>query len=295
MTNGADAGRAPSGDPYRDAGVRSFAGLTLSRTLVMGVINVTPDSFFDGGKTLDVDAAIARGLSMLDEGADIIDVGGESTRPGAAPVCAQEQIARVVPVIRELSRAGALVSVDTRHAAVMRSALEFGAKIVNDITALTGDPASLGLVKQAEASVILMHMQGDPSTMQRAPRYQDAAREVHDWLAERAAACATAGIPWERIALDPGIGFGKTLAHNLDIIRRLEEYATLRCALVIGVSRKGLIGRLSRGEPPSQRLPGSLAAALAAVQRGVNIVRVHDVAETRQALAVWSAIAEAGL
>jgi dihydropteroate synthase len=260
----------------------------------MGVVNVTPDSFSDGGETLDTRAAIARGLKMLDEGADIIDVGGESTRPGASPIQSADEIARVAPVILALSRAGAVVSVDTRHAAVMRAALENGAKIINDITALTGDPGAIGLVGGSNASVLLMHMQGEPSTMQLAPHYEDAAREVRDWLAGRVAACEAAGIQRDRVAVDPGIGFGKTTSHNLDIIAELDEYATLECALAIGVSRKSFIGRLSRGEQPKERLAGSLAAALAAVQRGADIVRVHDVAETRQALEVWHAIAEAG-
>jgi dihydropteroate synthase len=260
----------------------------------MGVVNVTPDSFSDGGETLDTRAAVARGLKMLDEGADIIDVGGESTRPGASPVQPADEIARVAPVVLALSGAGAVVSVDTRRAAVMRAAIGNGARIVNDITALTGDPASIGVVTRTNVSVILMHMQGKPSTMQLAPHYEDAAHEVRDWLAGRVAACDAAGIPRDRVAVDPGIGFGKTTSHNLDIIAKLDEYAMLGCALAIGVSRKSFIGRLSGGEQPKERLAGSLAAVLAAVQRGAHIVRVHDVAETRQALSVWRAIAEAG-
>ena len=176
----------------------------------------------------------------------------------------------------------------------MRAALENGARIINDVTALTGDPASIGLVADAGASVILMHMQGEPLTMQLAPHYEDAAREVRDWLAGRVTACEGAGIPRRRIAIDPGIGFGKTTFHNLEILAELDEYATLGCALAIGVSRKSFIGRLSRGEQPKERLAGSVAAALAAVQRGADLVRVHDVAETRQALSVWGAITDAG-
>ena len=283
---------APGGDDGAGKVTRSFAGLPLSRTLVMGVVNVTPDSFSDGGETFDAARAVGRGLRMLDEGADIIDVGGESTRPGAAGVTAAEETARVAPVIGELARAGALVSVDTRHSGVMRVALESGAKIINDITALTGDPASTGLVARTGASVVLLHMQGAPATMQRAPCYKDAAREVREYLAERVAACEAAGIPRQRIAVDPGIGFGKTVEHNLDIIADLHDYEAFQCALVVGVSRKSFIGRLSCGEQPKQRLPGSLAAALAAVHRGADIVRVHDVGETRQALSVWHAIAE---
>lgn len=274
---------------------RSFAGLPLTRTLVMGVVNVTPDSFSDGGETLDPAAAVPRGLAMLDEGADIIDVGGESTRPGAAPITPAEEIARVTPVIRALSKAGALVSVDTRRSAVMRAAVESGATIINDITALTGDPGSMELISEAGASVILMHMQGEPPTMQQAPHYNDAAYEVRDWLAKRVAACEAAGIPLGRVAVDPGIGFGKTVEHNLDIIADLDKYVALRCAIVVGVSRKSFIGRLSRGEQPQRRLAGSLAGALAAANRGANILRVHDVADTRQALAIWEAIAEMDL
>ena len=231
---------------------------------------------------------------MIGEGADIIDVGGESTRPGAAPIPPAEEIARVTPVVRALSSAGALVSVDTRHSAVMRAAIASGARIINDITALTGDPDSLRLVADTGASVILMHMQGEPSTMQQAPHYDDAAYDVRDWLAQRIAACEAAGIARDRIGIDPGIGFGKTLEHNLDIIADLDKYGALWCTLVIGVSRKSFIGRLSCGEEPKRRLAGSLAAVLAAIDRGANIVRVHDVGDTRQALAVWEAIAAAG-
>ncbi|MGE5441611.1 MAG: dihydropteroate synthase [Bacteroidota bacterium] len=270
-----------------------FAGLPLTRTLLMGVVNVTPDSFSDGGEVLDAPGAVARGSAMLDAGADILDVGGESTRPGAAPVTVAEEIARVVPVVRELAAAGAPVSIDTRRAAVMEAAIASGARIVNDVTALTGDPRSRSLIAETGVSVILMHMQGEPATMQLAPHYEDAAREVHGWLAEQVAACEAAGIGRQRIAVDPGIGFGKTADYNLEILAALDKYAALGCALVVGVSRKSFIGRLSRGEPPKQRLPGSLAAALAAVARGAHILRVHDVGETRQALSVWHAIAEA--
>ena len=271
-----------------------FAGLPLTRTLLMGVINVTPDSFSDGGELLDASAAVARGLAMVEEGADILDVGGESTRPGAVSITAAEEIARAVPVVRELAAAGALVSIDTRRAAVMEAAIASGARIVNDVTALTGEPGSRSLVAETGVSVILMHMQGEPATMQLAPSYEDAASEVYDWLAEQVAACEAAGIGRQHIAVDPGIGFGKTVDHNLDILASMHKYATLGCALVVGASRKSFIGRLSRREPPKQRLPGSLAAALAAVARGAHILRVHDVGETRQALSVWHAIAGAG-
>jgi dihydropteroate synthase len=230
---------------------------------------------------------------MLQDGADILDVGGESTRPGAAPVAVAEEIARVVPVVRELAAAGALVSIDTRRAAVMEAAIASGARIVNDVTALTGEARARSLIANAGVSVILMHMQGEPATMQLAPSYENAASEVYDWLVEQVEVCEGAGIGRQRIAVDPGIGFGKTADHNLEILAALDKYAALGCALVVGVSRKSFIGRLSRDEPPKQRLPGSLAAALAAVARGADILRVHDVAETRQALSVWHAITEA--
>lgn len=270
---------------------RSFAGIVLDRPRIMGVVNVTPDSFSDGGEAFLTTAAIDRGRRMLDDGADIIDVGGESTRPGAEAVDAAEECRRVVPVIAALAGDGAVVSVDTRHTEVMEAALAAGARIVNDVTALSGEARSLAVVASSAAAVVLMHMQGEPRTMQDAPRYADAAGEVAAWLATRIAACEAAGIARDRIAVDPGIGFGKTVDHNIDIIARLSLYRPIGCPLVIGVSRKSFIGRLGRMEPPKQRLGGSIAAGLAAVAGGADIVRVHDVAETRQALAVWQAIA----
>lgn len=260
----------------------------------MGVVNVTPDSFSDGGETAVAAAAVERGLALAEEGADIIDVGGESTRPGAAPVSTEEELVRVLPVVRELAAAGVRVSIDTRRAEVMEAAITAGVGIVNDVTALTGDRRSLNVVAAAGVRVVLMHMQGEPRTMQLAPSYQDAAREVCRWLADRVAACEAAGIARDRIAVDPGIGFGKTVAHNADILARLGLYRDFGLAVVVGVSRKSFIARLSRGEPPHRRMPGSIAAALAAVQRGAHILRVHDVAATRQALTVWQAIVGAG-
>ncbi len=268
----------------------TFAGLALDRPLIMGVINVTPDSFSDGGEAVDAARALARGRALADAGADILDVGGESTRPGAEPISVDDELARVLPVVRGLSEAGFAVSIDTRHARVMEAALDGGAVIINDVTALTGDPQSMGVAVGRGAPVILMHMQGDPRTMQDEPRYEDAALDVYDYLAGRVAACEAAGVERMRIAVDPGIGFGKTADHNIEILHRLALYHGLGCALVLGVSRKSFIARLSRGEAPNQRLAGSLAAALAAVAQGVHILRVHDVAETRQALGVWSAI-----
>ena len=253
-------------------------------------MNVTPDSFSDGGETVVAAAALERGLALVEEGADIIDVGGESTRPGASPVSVAEELARVLPVVRELVAAGVLVSIDTRRAAVMEAAIAAGVGIVNDVTALTGDPRSLDVVAGAGVCVVLMHMQGEPQTMQLAPSYLDPARDVCEWLSDRIAECEAAGIGRDRIAVDPGIGFGKTVAHNADILARLGLYRDLGSAVVVGVSRKSFIARLSRDEPPHRRLSGSIAAALAAVERGTHILRVHDVAETRQALAVWQAI-----
>lgn len=269
-----------------------FAGLRLDRPRLMGVINVTPDSFSDGGETLDALAAIERGRAMVRAGADILDVGGESTRPGAEPVPPQVEIARIEPVVRVLAADGTLVSIDTRNAVVMAAAIEVGARIVNDISALTHDPDALPLVAATRTCVILMHMQGDPRSMQVNPLYEDAAADVQAWLATRTAECIAAGIPAERIAVDPGIGFGKTLEHNLDILARLPLYETLRQPLVVGVSRKSFIARIGSGQPPHRRLGGSIAAALAAVHGGAHILRVHDLEETRLAIAVWEAIAE---
>ena len=268
-----------------------FAGLTLDRARIMGVVNVTPDSFSDGGDRFDTGLAVAAGLELQEAGADILDIGGESTRPGADPVAPAEERRRVIPVIRELARQGALVSVDTRHAATMAEALAAGAAIVNDVTALSGDPESLGVVAEAGCALVLMHMQGAPETMQTAPRYEEVVLDIYDYLAARLEACLVAGISPDRVAVDPGIGFGKTIDHNLQILDQLALYHGLGCPLLLGVSRKSFIGRLSTGEAPKDRLPGSLAAALAGLARGAQILRVHDVAETRQAIRIWEAIA----
>jgi len=270
---------------------RRFAGLALDRPLIMGIVNVTPDSFSDGGDFVRADDAVAHGMRLIEEGADIVDVGGESTRPGSAGITAEEELGRVRPVIAALAKAGAVVSVDTRRAAVMREALACGARIVNDVTALTFEPDSLKTVAASTASVVLMHMQGEPATMQAAPRYDNAPAEIAAYLAGRVAACRDAGMPMERIAVDPGIGFGKTVEHNLQILAALDRFHTLGVAVAVGISRKGFIAKLSGGEGPKDRAPGSIAGALAAVTRGADIVRVHDVAATRQALAVWRAVA----
>jgi dihydropteroate synthase len=277
-----------------------FAGLDLGHPRLMGIVNVTPDSFSDGGDFADADRAIAHGLALAEAGAEILDIGGESTRPGSAPVSPAEEIARIEPVIRDLANRGLAVSVDTRHATVMQAALAAGARIVNDVTGLTGDPASLGVVARAGCPVVLMHIQGEPRTMQENPVYDDVLLDVFDWLEERVGACAAAGIPPERIAVDPGIGFGKrSLGHNLPLLRGLSLLHGLGCAVLLGVSRKRFIGTLSGAADPKARMAGSVAAGLYGVGQGVQILRVHDVAETRQALAVWSALqvgieAEAG-
>lgn len=281
----------PQGGGTLRLGRGRFAGLALDRPLVMGVVNVTPDSFSDGGDFADPQVAIDHGLRLQREGADIVDIGGESTRPGAAPLDPAEEIRRVVPVVAALARAGAVVSIDTRHAGVMRAALAAGATIVNDITALTDDGA-IASVREAGAAAVLMHMQGEPGTMQQQPCYDDVVAEVAAYLAARVEACVAGGIARERIAIDPGIGFGKTVDHNLALLAATDRFAATGQPVLIGVSRKSFIARLSAGEPPKDRLPGSLAAALFAVARGAAILRVHDVAATRQALAVWRAIAD---
>ena len=265
----------------------------LGRPLVMGIVNVTPDSFSDGGRHFDARAAIAAGHAMLEAGADLLDIGGESTRPGAAPVSVEEEIARVLPVLRELAKA-ATVSVDTRNAATMRAALEAGAEIVNDISALRHDTDAARLVAEAECGVVLMHMKGtDPRTMQQDIAYEDVVLEVAEFLADRIAFAEAAGIARRRIAVDPGIGFGKRMPQNLALIERLSLLATLGCPVLFGASRKRFIGELSGVEVAEDRVAGSLAAAIAAAQRGAAILRVHDVAETVQALAVLAAC-EAG-
>lgn len=270
----------------------TFAGLSLDRPLVMGIVNATPDSFSDGGEAYRFDDALARARCMIEDGADIIDVGGESTRPGAAPVSLDEELARTVPVVEALAGEGAVVSIDTRHAAVMTAAVQAGAKIINDVSALTG-AGSLDAAAATDASIVLMHMQGEPGTMQANPTYLDAPVDVLRYLKDRVAACGAAGIARERIALDPGIGFGKTVEHNLDILNHLDLYRDFGLPVLLGVSRKSFIGAIADESDPKNRVPGSLAAALAGVARGASIVRVHDVAETVQALKVWQAIENA--
>jgi dihydropteroate synthase len=271
-----------------------IAGLALDRPRIMGIVNVTPDSFSDGGLWLDPGAAIAHGLRLEAEGADILDIGGESTRPGAEPVSIEEELRRVIPVIGALARHALVpVSVDTRNAEVMRRAADAGARIVNDVAALGYDPNALRVAAETGLPAVLMHAQGDPRTMQRDPRYDDVVLDVYDWLAARVAACEAAGIGRERIVVDPGIGFGKTLQHNVALLGSLGILHGLGCPVLLGASRKTFIGRLGGGVAASERMPGSVAAALLGVAQGVQIVRVHDVAATRQALAVWEAAQDA--
>jgi len=267
-----------------------WAGLPLDRPVIMGILNVTPDSFSDDGAFFDPRRAIDHGHAMFEAGANIVDVGGESTRPGAEPIAPDEELRRVVPVIEALAGTGRLLSIDTRRAAVMRAALCAGARIVNDVTALAGDPESMQVASETGAAVVLMHMAGEPRTMQDSPAYDDVALDVLDYLEARIAACAAAGIPRERLLVDPGIGFGKRAEHNVALLRRIALFHATGCGILLGVSRKAFIGKLSRNEAPPQRLSGSIAAALWAADRGVQAFRVHDVAETRQAFSMRQAI-----
>jgi dihydropteroate synthase len=256
---------------------------------LMGVVNVTPDSFSDGGLYLDSGAAIAHGRELVAQGAAILDVGGESTRPGAEVVPAEEELRRVVPVIEGLAGAGAEVSVDTSKAAVAAAAIEAGAAIVNDVTALRGDAEMAGLCAERGVTVVLMHMLGNPRTMQENPVYEDVVDEVKAFLAERVEAALAAGIAEERIWVDPGIGFGKTAGHNLELLRRLGELRELGRPLVVGTSRKSFIGKVD-GSAPSERLGGTIATSVWAVNEGANVLRVHDVADVRQAVVLTKSL-----
>jgi len=266
------------------------------RPRVMGIVNATPDSFSDGGRFLDEAAALDHALKLIGEGADIIDVGGQSSRPGAAPVGEDEEAARVIPVIAAIrARSAVPLSVDTTKPAIARAAVEAGATMWNDITALCAAPDSLTVAAGLNCEVVLMHMQGEPATMQQSPHYGDVVGEVIGFLAARAAAAKAAGVAAGAIWLDPGIGFGKTLAHNLALLVALDRIVALGYPVLLGVSRKGFIGALDpAARTPADRLPGSLAAALAGARAGVAAVRVHDVRQTVQALEVHAAIAGAG-
>ena len=264
-----------------------LAGVVLDRPRLMGVVNVTPDSFSDGGRHATTDAAVAHALQLEAEGADILDIGGELTRPGSDPVDLEAECRRVLPVIAALAKKSrARISVDTRKPEVMRRAALEGAHMINDVSALTHDPRSLEVVAALALPVALMHAQGDPRTMQDNPTYDDVVLDVYDFLDERIAACERAGIPRARLVVDPGIGFGKTLAHNMELLGSLAIFHGLGCGLMLGASRKSFIGHLT-GAGAADRLPGSLAAALLGAAQGVQLLRVHDVAATRQALAVW--------
>jgi dihydropteroate synthase len=259
--------------------------LDLTQPCVMGIVNVTPDSFSDGGRHYDRSVAIEAGLRMVEEGAAIVDVGGESTRPGAAFIPAQQEIDRVVPVIEALARrTDAILSVDTSKPEVIRAAAQAGAHLVNDVRALRM-PGALEEAARAQAAVCLMHMQGEPAGMQANPRYDDVVREVGSFLRERVAACLAAGISRESICVDPGIGFGKTLEHNLDLLRNVQAFTDLGGPVLIGVSRKSMIGIIT-GRPATDRLAGSLALATLAVEHGAKIIRAHDVADTVAAVRV---------
>jgi dihydropteroate synthase len=263
----------------------------MSDFTIMGVVNVTPDSFSDGGRYLDARAAIAHGLELEAEGAAILDVGGESTRPGADPVPESEELRRVIPVIEGLIArgAGARVSIDTSKAGVASRALEAGACLVNDVTALRGDPDMAGVVAAAGADCCLMHMLGDPRTMQDDPHYDDVVDDIKGFLEERMAFAVKAGIAEERILLDPGIGFGKTVEHNLELLRRLGEFLDLGRPVVIGTSRKTFLGRLTGREAPEERVAATVATNVLAYERGARVFRVHDVAPVHDALTVTAA------
>src|SRR5690242_3355363 len=269
--------------------------IRLDQPQVMGIVNATPDSFSDGGQFADAAAAAEAGHDMAGQGAAIIDVGGESTRPGAKLVWEGDEIERIVPVIRQLAAGGVAVSADTRKSEVMTAALEAGARMINDVSALTYDGRSAGVIAGAGIPVVLMHHQGAPETMQDDPRYDDVVVEVYLWLEERIAAAEAAGIARDRILVDPGFGFGKRVSHNLEVMNGLALLHSLGVPLVVGASRKRTIGALSGEAPADKRLGGSIAFALKAVEQGVQIVRVHDVFETVQALRVWRGMRDQAL
>ena len=271
-----------------------LAGLALDRPRIMGIVNVTPDSFSDGGSFLATQSAIDHGLKLAEEGADILDIGGESTRPGSDPVPLDEELRRVIPVLEGLrAKTDVRISVDTRKSGVMRRAADAGVDILNDVSALTHDPVALETAAETGLPVMLMHAQGDPKTMNDNPQYSDVVLDVFDFLEQRIDACEKAGIPKSKLVADPGIGFGKHLHHNVAVLRAMSLYHGLGVPVLLGASRKKLIGQLCNVDQATERVPGSLAAALHSIGQGVQIVRVHDVAATKQAIAVWRA-ADAG-
>ena len=266
--------------------------LSLVRPLIVGIVNVTPDSFSDGGRFASTQAAIDHGLQLAQDGADILDVGGESTRPGAEPVSVVEEKHRVLPVVEALARAGHVVSIDTRKPDVMQAALDAGAVMVNDVMALRA-PGALDVVAANQAAVCLMHMQGKPQTMQQTPVYQAVVQEVKTFLDARVAACVEAGISQERIVIDPGFGFGKTLAHNLALLKNLAQLTVGEVPVMVGMSRKSMLGAIT-GRVTGERVYAGIAAHMLALMQGARLVRVHDVAAMCDALAVWNAVKESG-
>jgi dihydropteroate synthase len=264
----------------------SFAFSAHDFPIVMGIVNATPDSFSDGGQHFGIDRALSRAEQLLEDGANILDIGGESTRPGAAEVSPREELSRVIPIVTALAKAGHCVSIDTRKPEVMRAAIDAGAAIVNDVYALRA-PGAVEECAASEVGVVLMHMQGEPATMQTEPHYDNVATEVAEFLMKRVHACVEAGIAQNRIAIDPGFGFGKTSAHNIELMKRLSILAELGPPLLIGWSRKRTIGEITGRQLATERVHGSIAAALACVARGARIVRTHDVRETVDALKVW--------
>jgi dihydropteroate synthase len=259
--------------------------------VVMGIVNVTPDSFSDGGLFLEPDAAAEHGVALAGEGAAILDVGGESTRPGAEPVAEREELARVLPVLERLAAAstGARLSIDTTKPAVARAALDAGAEIVNDVSAFRFAPELAGVTASAGADCVLMHMLGEPRSMQRDPRYEDVVSEVKAFLEQRLDFARAEGVPEQRVWLDPGIGFGKTVSHNLELLRRLDEIVAIGRPVVVGTSRKSFLGKLAGGRPEGERLPGTIATNVLALERGASVFRVHDVAPVVDALGVAAA------
>lgn len=273
---------------------KNITGLSLENPVIMGVLNVTPDSFSDGGQYNDRLGAIARGMQMINEGANIIDIGGESTRPGADFIDISVEIRRVIPVIAglKLAKVPALISIDTRKSKVAAAALDAGAVLVNDVTALSFDEKSLDFIGKERPYVCLMHASGDPKTMQNNPIYDNVLLDVYDYLERRIEACLSVGLPREKIIIDPGIGFGKTLEHNLMLIKGLSLFHSLGCAILLGVSRKRFIGDITHINDPSERSLGSVAVALEALSQGVQIIRCHDVADHKQAFDLWQAMNE---
>ena len=269
-----------------------FSGLAMDAPKIMGIVNVTPDSFSDGGQHGTAETGLLHGLELAAEGAHILDVGGESTRPGSDAVPAEEELSRVIPAIKSLAAAGHVVSIDTRKPVVMREAVKAGAAIINDVSALQHDPESLRTVAELKVPVVLMHAQGDPRTMQLNPHYDDVALDVYDQLEQRIMACVLAGIPRSRIAVDPGIGFGKTFRHNLEILNQITLFHGLGVVVLLGLSRKGFIGALTGEKNARNRVHGSVGGAVQAALNGVHILRVHDVKATVEALAVATAVAE---